>query len=65
MLSVWKLDVCLSQKKNRTENVKTLLQNNCINNVVTSGLKEMKEKKHAKQPYMVKQEKPVASSLCE
>ena len=35
VLSVWKLDVCLFQ----TENLKMLLQNNCINNDVTSGLK--------------------------
>ena len=39
MLSVWKVDVCLFQKKNKTENVKMLLQNNCINNGVTNGLK--------------------------
>ena len=37
-----------------------LLQNNCINNVVTNGLKQKKEKKHAKQLYMLKQEKPLA-----
>ena len=34
-----------------------LLQNNCINNGVTNGLKQKKEKKHAKQLYIVKQEK--------
>ena len=34
-----KLRVCLFQMKNRTENVKMLLQNNCISNVVTNGLK--------------------------
>ena len=38
MLSVLKLDVCLLQKKNRTENVKMLLKNNCINNAVTNGV---------------------------
>ena len=64
MLSVWKLDVCLFQKENRTENVKMLLQNNFINNGVTNGLKRRK-KKHAKQLYMVKQEKPLALSLYE
>ena len=58
-----KLDICLFQKKNRTENVKILLQNNCVNNGVTNGLKEKKEKQDAKQFYMVKQEKPLASSL--
>ena len=36
-----------------------------MNNGVTNGLKEKKEKKHAKQLYVVKQEKPLASSLCE
>ena len=35
-----------------------LLQNNCINNGVTNGLKKKKEKKHAKQLYMVKEQKP-------
>ena len=50
---------CLFQKKNRTENVKMLLQNSYVNNGVTNGLK------HAKQLYMVKQEKSLASSLCE
>ena len=39
MLSVLKLHVSLFQKKNRTENVKMLLENNCINNGVTNGLK--------------------------
>ena len=42
-----------------------LLQNNCINNAVTNGLKYKKEKKDAKQLYMEKQEMPLASSLCE
>ena len=60
-----KLDICLFQKKNRKENVKILLQNNCVNNGVTNGLKEKKEKQDAKQFYMVKQEKPLASSLWE
>ena len=36
MLSVWKLDICFFQKKSRTENVKILLQNNCINNGVNN-----------------------------
>ena len=31
------------KKKNRTENVKMLLQNNCINNGVTNGLKQQKQ----------------------
>ena len=44
----------LFQKKNRTENVKKFLQNTCINNGVTNGLKQKKEKTHVKQPYMVK-----------
>ena len=44
MLHVWKFDVCLFQKKNITENVKMLLQNNCINNGVANGLKWKKEK---------------------
>ena len=38
MLNVWKLDVCLFEKKKKTEQ-KMLLQNNCINNGVTNGLK--------------------------
>ena len=42
-------------KVKKTENVKMLLlQNDCINNGVTNGLKEKKEKKHVKQLYMVK-----------
>ena len=43
MLSMRKLDVCLFQKKNKTENVKILLKNTCINNGVTNGLKERKK----------------------
>ena len=31
-----------------------LLQNNCIKNGVTNDLKQKKEKKHAKQLYIVK-----------
>ena len=31
-----KLDICFFQKKSRTENVKMLLQNNCINNGVNN-----------------------------
>ena len=31
-----------------------LLQNNCLNNGVTDGLKQKKEKKHVKQLYMKK-----------
>ena len=31
-----------------------LLQNNCINNGVTDGLKHKEEKIHAKQLYMIK-----------
>ena len=34
----------LFQRKNRTENVKMLLQSNYINNGVTHGLKQKKEK---------------------
>ena len=34
----------LFQKKNRTENVKMLLQSNYINNGVTNGVKQKKEK---------------------
>ena len=42
-------------KVKKTENVKMLLlQNDCINNGVTNGLKKKKEKKHVKQLYMVK-----------
>ena len=41
------------------------LQNNFINNGVTNDLKEKKENKSAKKFYMVKQEKPLDSSLCE
>ena len=41
------------------------LQNNCTNNGATNGLKQKKEKKDAKQLYMVKQEKRLASTLCE
>ena len=52
-------------KESRTENVKRSLQNNCINNSAINGLNERKKKKHAKQLYMVKQEKPLASSPCE
>ena len=39
-----------------------LLQNNCISNGVTNNLKKEK-KKHAKQFYTAKQEKPLDSSL--
>ena len=53
MLNVWKL-LSLFQKKNKTENVKMLLQSNCINNGATNGLKQKKGKKHVKQFYMVK-----------
>ena len=53
-VNVWKLNVCQKsvkidkslfqkKKKNRTENVKMLLQNNCINNGVTNGLKQQKQ----------------------
>ena len=42
MLNVRKLHVCLFQKKNRTENVKILLQNNCINNGLKKGIKQKK-----------------------
>ena len=43
-----------------------LLQNNCINNGVTNGIKYKKEKKHAKQLCMVKhKKKTMASSLRE
>ena len=45
--------------------MKMLLQNNCINNGATNTLKYKKEKKYAKQLYIVKQEKPLAASLCE
>ena len=38
----------LFQKKKRTENVKMLLQNNCINNGVTNGLKKKQKKKACK-----------------
>ena len=42
--SLWKLlKVYFKKKKNRTENVKMLLQNNCINNGVTNGLKQQKQ----------------------
>ena len=34
-----------------------LLQNNCINNSVTNGLKQKNKKKHIKQLYMVKQKR--------
>ena len=35
----------LFQRKNRTENAKMLLQNNCVNNVVTNGFpKEGRER---------------------
>ena len=33
------------------------LQNNCKNNGVINGLKQKKEKKHAKQLYMVQEKK--------
>ena len=39
---------CLFQ----TENVTMLLQNNCINNGVTSGLKEKKEKKSMQNSFI-------------
>ena len=41
-VNVRKLHVCLFQKKNRTENVKILLQNNCINNGLKKGIKQKK-----------------------
>ena len=41
--SLWKLLKVYFKKKNRTENVKMLLQNNCINNGVTNGLKQQKQ----------------------
>ena len=44
MLIERKLHDCLFQKKNRTENVKMLLQNNCTNNGVTNGLKKERKK---------------------
>ena len=42
-----------------------VLENDFINNGLTSGLKLKNEKKHATQLYMVKQEKPqvLASKL--
>ena len=53
------------QKKIRTKSVKMVLENDFINNGLTSGLKLKNEKKHATQLYMVKQEKPqvLASKL--
>ena len=52
-------------KRKATENMKMLLQNNCINNGVTNGLKEKKEKKTCKQLFIVNQKKSLALSLCE
>ena len=44
----------LFQKKNRTENLKTLFENNSINNSVTNGLNQKNVKKHKKQLYIIK-----------
>lgn len=40
-------------KRNGTENVKTSLKNNCINNDITKGLKQQKEN-HVQQLYIAK-----------
>ena len=45
ILNVWKLHVYLFQKKIKTESVKMLLENNSINNGLTSDLKQKKWKK--------------------
>ena len=60
-----KIGCLFISKESRTKNEKRLLQNNCINNSAINGLNERKKKKHAKQLYMVKQEKPLTSSPCE
>ena len=39
MYEYWIFVKFVSKKKNRTENVKMLLQNNCINNGLINGLK--------------------------
>ena len=41
--SLWKLLKVYFKKENRAEIVKMLLQNNCINNGVTNGLKQQKQ----------------------
>ena len=46
-------------KTKATENMKMLLQNNCINNGVTNGLKEKKEKKNMQTAFYSKSKKVI------